>query len=38
MSGLDNPSDAQTKCLGLEALVRHTKKCNWVAVVDDDKS
>ena len=38
MSGLDNPSDAQTKYLGPEPLLRHTKTCNWVPVVDDDKS
>ena len=38
MSGLEDPSDAQTKCLGPEPLLRHTKTCNWVTVVDDDKS
>ena len=38
MSGLENPSDAQTKYLGPEPLLRHTKACNWVPVVDDDKS
>ena len=38
MSGLENPSDAQTKYLGLEPLLRHTKACNWVPVVDDGKS
>ena len=38
MSGLDNKSDAQFKYLGLEPLLRHTKTCNWVPVVDDDKS
>ena len=36
--GLENPSDAQTKYLGPEPLLRHTKTCNWVPVVDDDKS
>ena len=38
MSRLENPSDAQTKYLGPEPLLRHTKTCNWVPVVDDDKS
>ena len=38
MSGLENPSDAQTKYLGPEPLLRHTKTCNWVRVVDDGKS
>ena len=38
MSGLDHPSDAQTKYLGPEPLLRHTKTCNWVPVVDDCKS
>ena len=38
MSGLDNPSDAQTRYLAPEPLLRHTKTCNWVHVVDDDKS
>ena len=28
MSGLDNPSDAQTKYLGPEPSQRHTKACN----------
>ena len=32
MSGLENPSDAQTKYLGPEKLLRHTKACNWVPV------
>ena len=32
MSGLENPSDAQTKYLGPEPLLRHTKSCNWVPV------
>ena len=32
MSGLENPSDAQTKYLGPETLLRHTKACNWVPV------
>ena len=32
MSGLENPSDAQTKYLGPEPLLRHTKPCNWVPV------
>ena len=32
MSGLENPSDAQTKYLGPQALLRHTKTCNWVPV------
>ena len=32
MAGLENPSDAQTKYLGPEPLVRHTKACNWVTV------
>ena len=35
MSGLENPSDAQTKYLGPEPLLRHTKACNWVLVVAD---
>ena len=30
MSRVDNPSDAQTKYLGPEPLLRHTKTCNWV--------
>ena len=30
MPGLENPSDAQTKFLGLEQLLRHTKSCNWI--------
>ena len=38
MSGLENPSDAQTKYLGPEPLLRHTKACNWVPVADDGKS
>ena len=38
MSGLENPSDAQTKYLGPEPLLRHTKACNWVPVIDDGKS
>ena len=33
MSGLENPCDAQTKFLGPEPLLRHTKACNWVPVV-----
>ena len=37
MSGLENPSDAQTKDLGPEPLLRHTKACNWVPVVDDEQ-
>ena len=32
MSELENPSDAQTKYLLPEPLVRHTKACNWVPV------
>ena len=28
MSGLENPSDAQTKYLGTEPLLRHIKACN----------
>ena len=32
MSGLENPSGAQTKCLGPEPLQRHSKACNWVPV------
>ena len=32
MSGLENPSDAQTKYLGSEPLLRHTKACNWAPV------
>ena len=32
MSGLENPSDAQTKHLGSESLLRHTKECNWAPV------
>ena len=32
MSGLENPSDAQTKYLGPEPLLRHAKSCNWVPV------
>ena len=35
MSGLENPSDAQTKYLGQEPLWRHTEACNWVPVVAD---
>ena len=31
-SGLENPTDAQTKCLGPEPLPRHTKACTWVFV------
>ena len=38
MSGLDNPSDAQTKYLGPEPLLRCAKTCNWVLVVDVGKS
>ena len=34
MSGLENPSDAQTKYLGPEPLLRHTKACNWVPGAD----
>ena len=30
ISGLENPSDAQTKYLGPEPLPRHTNACNWV--------
>ena len=32
MSGLENPSDAQTKYFGPEPLLRHTKACSWVLV------
>ena len=32
MSGLESPSDAQTKCLGPGPLQRHSKACNWVPV------
>ena len=32
MSGLENPSDAQTKYFGPETLLRHTKACHWVPV------
>ena len=32
MSGLENPSDAQTKYLGPEQLLRQTKARNWVPV------
>ena len=32
MSGLENPSDAQTKYLGPEPLLCHAKACNWVPV------
>ena len=32
MSGLENPSDAQTKYLGPEPLLRHTKACDQVPV------
>ena len=32
LSGSENPSDAQTKCLGPEPLLRHTKTCNWALV------
>ena len=32
MSGLENPSDAQTKYLGPEPLLRDAKACNWVLV------
>ena len=38
MSGLESPSDAQTKYLGTEPLSRHTKACKWVPVIDDGKS
>ena len=31
-SGLENPSDAQTKYLGPEPLLRHTKACFWAPV------
>ena len=37
MSGLENPSDAQTKYLGPEPLLHHTNTCTWVPVVDDGK-
>ena len=36
MPGLENPSDAQTKYLGLEQLLRHTKSCNWIPKVCDE--
>ena len=36
MPGLENPSDAQTKYLGLEQLLRHTKSCNWIPKVGDE--
>ena len=36
MPGLENPSDAQTKFLGLEQLLRHTKSCNWIPKVGDE--
>ena len=32
MSGLENPSDAQTKYLGPEPLLRFSKPCNWELV------
>ena len=32
MSGLENPSDAQTKYLGPEPLLPYTKACNWEPV------
>ena len=32
MSGLKNPSVAQSECLGPEPLQRHTKALNWVFV------
>ena len=35
ISGLETPSDAHTKYLGPDPLLRHTKACNWVDVVDD---
>ena len=35
MSGLENPSDAQTKHLGLEPTLRYTKACNRVPVIDE---
>ena len=38
MSGLENPSDAQTKYLGPKPVLRHTKTYSWVPVVDDGKS
>ena len=38
MSGLENPSDAQTKYLGPEPLLRHTKSCNWVPVGDESSA
>ena len=38
MSGLEDPSDAQTKYLGAGTCLRHTKTFNWVPVADDGKS
>ena len=32
MSGVEIPSDAQTKYLWPDPLLRHTKACNWVLV------
>ena len=29
ISGLENPSDAHTKYLGPEPLLRHARACNW---------
>ena len=37
MQGLENPSDAQTKYLELEQLLRHTKSCNWIPKVGDEQ-
>ena len=36
-SGLENPSDAQTKYLGPEPLQRRTKACHWVPVDAEEK-
>ena len=38
MSGLESPSDPQTKYLGPEPLQRHTKACNWVLVDGEKKN
>ena len=37
MSGLEDPSDAQTKYLGPEPVAPH-ETFNWVPVADDGKS
>ena len=36
MPGLENPSDPQTKFLGLEQLLLHTESCNRIPKVCDE--